>query len=76
MAGQAQLITHFASPVTLRSGSAGARLRFVSYMPFAQPGAAEAPEFSTADENFVIAEMVRQGIRKARERLNRHCRRQ
>lgn len=38
-------------------------------MPFAQPGAAEAPEFGTADENLAIAEMVRQGIRKAREKL-------
>jgi hypothetical protein len=38
-------------------------------MPFTQPGAAEAPELGTADENVAIAEMVRQGIRKAREKL-------
>jgi hypothetical protein len=38
-------------------------------MPFTQPGAAEAPEFGTDDENGAIAEMVRQGIRKAREKL-------
>jgi hypothetical protein len=38
-------------------------------MPFTQPGAAEAPEFGTDEENVAIAEMVRQGIRKAREKL-------
>jgi hypothetical protein len=38
-------------------------------MPITQPGAAEAPEFGTADENVAIAEMVRHGIRKAREKL-------
>jgi hypothetical protein len=38
-------------------------------MPFTQPGAAEAPELGTADENVAIAEMVRQGNRKARQKL-------
>ena len=38
-------------------------------MPFTQRGAAEAPELGTADEKVAIAEMVRQGIRKAREKL-------
>jgi hypothetical protein len=38
-------------------------------MSFTQPGAAEAPEFGTADEKVAIAEMVRQGLRKARDKL-------
>jgi very-short-patch-repair endonuclease len=38
-------------------------------MPFTQRGPAEAPELGTADEKVAIAEMVRQGIRKAREKL-------
>src|ERR1700682_680073 len=39
------------------------------FMPFTQPGAANAREFKVTDENLAIAEMVRQGIRKAREKL-------
>ena len=44
-------------------------LRLASYMSFTKLGAAEASEIGTADENVAIAEMVRQGIRKAREKL-------